>query len=121
MKSKLLGICELVLISIFFVFAGKWFLLYGNPALMVMHCMFAALFFYYLPIVIFKRGDYRLVSYMLEIMLSFVLFLWLYLNGTNEIKALSDIAWAELLMFDSAFVLVAGLGGALVYATSTHN
>ena len=101
--------------------SGDWFISQGRLFSIIMHCLYTIVLFYCIPLVIFKQGDYRLMGFVLEIILGFMLFLWLYLNGTAGIKVISDIARAELLMFDGACILAAGFGGALCYNSSIHN
>ncbi|MBR1600511.1 MAG: hypothetical protein IJ677_02920 [Alphaproteobacteria bacterium] len=117
MKKKI--IC--VLTGVLCLLTGWWFTICGNPFLIMTHCTVTVLLFYLLPIMLFNLGEYRLAVFVVEIIFGFMLFLWLYLNGTAEIHDLSDIAWTELLMFDSAGIMGVGCGGAAIYASSTHS
>lgn len=121
MQRKIIKFCALLLTGVLCWLAGDWFVSQGQIFPMLMHCLFTTVLFCCLPLVIFKQGDYRLMGFVLEIILGFMLFLWLYLNGTAGIKVISDIAWAELLMFDAACILAAGFGGALYYTSPSHN
>ena len=121
MQKKIIKFCALLLVGMFGWLSGDWFVSQGRIFSIMMHCLFTMVLFYCLPVVIFKQNGYRLVSFVSEIILGFMLFLWFYLNGPAETKVLSDIAWAELLMFDGACILATGFGGALCYASSTRN
>lgn len=119
MKSKIIVICLLVLIGAFSVFAGQWSVLYGNMAMMAMHCVFVALFFSYLPTLIFKAEGYRLVSYVIEILLGFMVFFFMQLNCLTHVENMNIVNWVMLMMFDSVAVMAVGFGGAMLYARST--
>lgn len=121
MKRKIIKFCALLLLGWLYWLSGDWFISQGRLFSIIMHCLYTMVLFYCIPLVIFKRGEYRLVSFVLEVLIGFVLFFWLYLNGTAEIRSLSDIAWAELLMFDCICIFAAGFGGALYYTTPSHN
>ncbi|MBQ8482538.1 MAG: hypothetical protein IJ532_08420 [Alphaproteobacteria bacterium] len=119
--KKIIKVCVLLLIGVLCLLSGKGCVSVGNSALMAIHCVLTAVFFYLIPVAIFKRGDYRLVGFVLEITLGFMLFLWLYLDVVPEIKSLYDIGWTELLMFDGAVLAATGFGGAMVYCKSVQN
>lgn len=119
MKSKIIGICLLVLIGALVLVSGQWSILYDSIALMIMHCVFVALFFSYLPTLIFKAEGYRLVSYVIEILLGFIVFFFMQLNCLTHVENMNIVNWVMLMMFDGVAVMVVGFGGAMLYARST--
>ena len=104
-------ICLLLLIGGLCLYAGYQYVLYGNIGLRAMHHILVALFCYYLPTVIFSRGDYRMVSYMVSLMLGFVMLMLMHIL-INPVVGFSDrTGWLEVLLYDStAFMLIGFLG-----------
>lgn len=117
---KIIKVCVLLLIGLLTVLIGKQFIAGGNLVLMASYYVLSAVFFYLIPIAFFRQDSHRLVGFVLEVLLGFMLFLWLYLDVVSEIKGLSDISWAKLLMFDGAVLVATGFGGALYYSASTQ-
>ena len=86
MQKKIIKFCALQLTGVLCWLAGDWFVSQGRIFPMLIHCLFTTVLFYCLPLVIFKQGDYRLMGFVLEIILGFMLFLWLYFNARLELK-----------------------------------
>ena len=118
MKSKIIKICLLVLIGALVLVSGQWSILYDSIALMMMHCVFAALFFACLPTLIFKAEGYRLVSYVIEILLGFIVFFFIYLNCQVYTENMSIVNWVIFMMFDGVAVMVVDFGGAMLNSKS---
>ena len=95
------------------VFAGQWYVLYGNIGLMLVHYILVVLFGYYLPCVVFEHEDYRLISYVALLMFNFVVFMLLYLNVSSEADFLGDRSWTEVLLFDVTMLMTVGFIGAM--------
>ena len=109
----------MLLIGLMSVSAGRWSVISGNWALGAMQIVFASLFFGYLPIFILKEDRYRLASYVVEILLGFVVFVLLYLSTFSDIGSWSVINWMLLSMLDSVGVMTVGFCGAMIYVEST--
>lgn len=118
---KIIEVCALLLVGVLWLIIGDWFVSCSDVILMSLHYVFTTMFFLMLPIVAFNQCGYRLVAYVLEVMLGFVIFMWLYLDVISEIKGVTDIGWAELLMFDSAVLVATGFGGALCQSKGTRS
>ena len=111
LMNKSLRICLLLLIGVMCVFAGNQYVLYGNFGLMLIHYILVALLCYYLPVALFDQEDYRMISYVVSVMLSFIVFTLLYLNIGNEIGFTARLGWLEVMLYDStAFMLIGFLG-----------
>ena len=115
MKNKTVKIGLLLLISAMCVFAGEWYVLYGNAGLMLMHFILTALFCYYLPAVVFRRGDYRAMGYVISIILGFMALTMLYLEPSSEIGIPDGGSWSGVLQIDAVIYLAVSSVGAIVF------
>lgn len=116
--NKFLKSCMWLIIGLVSASAGQWAISSGSFALLAMHVVFASLFFAYIPALIFKSEQYRLASCVVEILLGFMVFSLIYLNGFVYLGNIRPFNCTVLLMFDSVGAMAVSFGGAMLYAQS---
>ena len=106
-------ICLLLLIGVICACVGECYVLYGPLWLMLGHYVLVAFLGYYLPRLFFEQGDYRMVSYEVSILISFAVFMLLYLNVSSEADFPGARSWREVLLFDATAFMLASFIGAM--------
>lgn len=120
MNNKIVEFVMILLLSALCVIAAVWYVLYGNVGLMLIHFMLAIILFSYIPRLLSKRDDYRLVFCVVEILIGFMGFTWIYLNTSSEVNAMVYDSLRSILLFDFACMVGVGAACSLMYSDCSH-